>query len=62
MNKAKRLVTAALVMLFLGSLAGCILVDRGGYGRQRNYSYPNSYRDRNYGYPNSYRDRDGDRR
>jgi hypothetical protein len=46
MNKAKRLVTAALVMLFLGSLAGCILVDRGGYGYHRNYGDRNSYRDR----------------
>jgi hypothetical protein len=45
MNKAKRLVTAALVMLFLGSLAGCILVDRGG-GSHRNYGDRNSYRDR----------------
>lgn len=50
MNKTKRLVTATLVMLFLGSLAGCILVDRGDYGHHRNY-----------GYRNSYRDRDGDR-
>jgi len=45
MNKAKRLVTAALVMLFLGSLAGCILVDRGG-GYHRNYGDRYPYRDR----------------
>jgi len=34
MRRAKNLITAALLVVFLGSLAGCIIVDRhGGYRR-----------------------------
>ncbi len=31
MTKAKRLANAVLAVILLGSLAGCIWVDRGGY-------------------------------
>jgi hypothetical protein len=50
MKMAKRFVTAALMVMFLGSLAGCIIVDRGGH--RRYYS----------GYGHDYRDRGWDRR
>jgi hypothetical protein len=34
MLKAKKLATALLTFALLGSLAGCIWVDRGGYYRR----------------------------
>jgi len=45
MKKVKRLITATLVVMVLGSLAGCIVVDRdGGYRRHGDRYYD---RDRN---------------
>jgi hypothetical protein len=46
MKKAKRLITASLMVMFLGSLAGCIIYDRGGY--RRHYGYGHDYRDRGW--------------
>jgi|tagenome__1003787_1003787.scaffolds.fasta_scaffold18466709_2 hypothetical protein len=38
MEKAKKLITAALMVTLLGSLAGCIVVDRGrGYSSRDGY-------------------------
>jgi hypothetical protein len=39
MEKIKRLLTATLAVLFLVSLAGCIVVDRGGRGRYYHNRY-----------------------
>jgi len=44
MNKAKRFVMAALMLLFIGSLAGCIVYDRGGYRRHYYGYYGHDYR------------------
>ena len=38
MKQMKKLVTAAFMVVLLGSLAGCIVYDRGG-GRGRYYQY-----------------------
>ncbi|HEY2987248.1 MAG TPA: hypothetical protein VGL11_05955 [Candidatus Binatia bacterium] len=56
MEKAKRLLTAALMVIILASLTGCIVYERrGGYGYNRPYGSGYYYRDRD-------RDRDWDRR
>ena len=56
MEKAKRLLTAALMAVVLASLTGCIVYERrGGYGYPRYYGSGSYYRDRD-------RDHDWDHR